>query len=179
MRTPQWRLRRLLEFFKPTEPLARLKATPMRNPVYTTSSDNCKAELIGADCAAALGIEAHGSSPVFALCRALIEAGHDPATPLHAYRDKTLALRVRSIGEAAGLEVNGDGTGFRPATKPGRASLVSQNEGARTSPPTGRCGDAVAAGAAVMSTAEYFDTIMAKKSASPSPATVLRGRHDT
>jgi hypothetical protein len=84
----------------------------MRNPVYTTSSDNCKAELIGADCAAALGIEAHGSSPVFALCRALVEAGHDPATPLEAYRGETLALRVESIGQAAKLRVAPHGVGF-------------------------------------------------------------------
>jgi hypothetical protein len=86
-----------------------------------------RAELIGTDHAAALGIEAHGPSPVLALCRALVEAGHDPATPLLAYRNNTLALRVRSIGEAAHLEVNGDGTGFRPAAKPGRASPVRQN----------------------------------------------------
>jgi hypothetical protein len=45
-----------------------------------------RAELIGANRATALGVEAHGPSPVLALCRGLLEAGHDPATPLHAYR---------------------------------------------------------------------------------------------
>jgi len=58
-----------------------------------------RVELIGANCATTLGIEAHGPSPVLALCRALVEAGHDPAT------SDMLALRVRSIGEGARLTV--------------------------------------------------------------------------
>jgi hypothetical protein len=91
------------------------------------------AELIGSNCAIALGIKAHSPSPVLALCRDLVEAGHDPATPLHVYRGNTLALKIRSIGVAARLEVNGEGTGFRPAAKPGRASLVRQNEEAAAS----------------------------------------------
>ncbi|MFY9839327.1 MAG: hypothetical protein WAK55_23200 [Xanthobacteraceae bacterium] len=48
------------------------------------------------------------------MCRKLVEAGHDPATPLEAWRGKTLCLLVRSIGEAARLEVSGEGVGFRP-----------------------------------------------------------------
>jgi hypothetical protein len=71
-----------------------------------------RAELIGSNCAVALGIEAHGSSPVLELCRILVEAGHDPATPLEAYRGDTLALLIRSIGEAARLEVSQHGVGF-------------------------------------------------------------------
>jgi hypothetical protein len=59
-------------------------------------------ELIGDDRAVALGIQAQSSAPVLALCRALVAAGHDPASP----------LRVRSIGEAADLQVNSKGTGF-------------------------------------------------------------------
>jgi hypothetical protein len=39
-----------------------------------------------------------GDAVVCALCRRLVEAGHDPATPLEIYRGATLALRVRSIG---------------------------------------------------------------------------------
>jgi hypothetical protein len=66
------------------------------------------------------------SSPVIALACKLFDVGTDPATPLDCYRGETLSLRVRSIGEAAHLEVNGAGTGFRPRTKPGSASLVSQ-----------------------------------------------------
>ena len=97
-------------------------------PSPTSAISAVRAELIGANCAIAPGIKAHSPSPVLALCRALVEAGHNPATPLHIYRGDTLALKVRSIGEAARLEVNGEGTGFRPAPKPGRASLVRQNE---------------------------------------------------
>jgi hypothetical protein len=62
------------------------------------------AELTGNICTA-LGITARGPAPVLALCRKLIEAGHDPSAPLHAYRGDMIALRVRSIGEGAGLTV--------------------------------------------------------------------------
>jgi hypothetical protein len=85
-----------------------------------------RAQLAG-DICTALGVTAKSSSPVLALCRKLVDAGHDPATPLEAYRGDTLALRVRSIGEAAKLEVNSGGTGFRLATKPGRASPMRLN----------------------------------------------------
>jgi len=85
------------------------------------------AHLQGDDTCSALDLTVQSSSPVIALCRKLIERAHDRATGLEVYRGKTLALRVRSIGQAARLEANGDGTGFRPATKAGRASLVRQN----------------------------------------------------
>jgi hypothetical protein len=67
-----------------------------------------RAELIGSDTCTALGLTCNSSSPVLALCRALIAAGHDPTTRLEAYRGETLCLRVRSIGEAANIEVNGN-----------------------------------------------------------------------
>src|SRR5262249_9799 len=62
--------------------------------------------------AATLHLTVQSSSPVLLLCSRLIDAGHDPATPLHVYRGDVLALRVRSIGEAVRLEVNAKGTGF-------------------------------------------------------------------
>ena len=59
--------------------------------------------------ATACGIEVvarrNSDAVVCALCRRLIEAGHDPATPMEVYRGATLSLRVRSIGEAAKLTV--------------------------------------------------------------------------
>jgi hypothetical protein len=65
-----------------------------------------RADLIGSSQAIAGGITVSGRhAPVLALCRALIEAGHDPAMPLEAYRDATLCLRIRSIGEGAKLTV--------------------------------------------------------------------------
>jgi hypothetical protein len=81
-----------------------------------------RAELTGSDRCSALGMTVRSSSPVLTLCRQLVEAGHDPATPLKAYRADTLALRVKSIGQGAKLEVDGEGTGFRLRRQPGRAT---------------------------------------------------------
>jgi hypothetical protein len=66
------------------------------------------AELAGG----ARGITAHSTSPVLALCRLLVEAGHGPRRPLRAYRGSVLALIVRDIGQGAKLKVNSKGTGF-------------------------------------------------------------------
>jgi hypothetical protein len=71
-----------------------------------------RAELAWDDHATACGIVARGSSPVLKLCRLLVDAGHNPSTPLEAWRNGVLCLRVRSIGEAAGLRVNNKGTAF-------------------------------------------------------------------
>jgi hypothetical protein len=70
-----------------------------------------RADLIGSDTCTAFGITARGHAAVLALCRKLIEAGHDPATPLEVYRGATLALAVRSIGEAAKLAVEDNQNG--------------------------------------------------------------------
>ena len=72
-----------------------------------------RAELTGSNLCSALVLTTRAPAPVLALCRQLVAAGHDPALPLEAYRGVTLCLRVRSIGEAARLEINGEGTGFR------------------------------------------------------------------
>jgi len=64
-----------------------------------------RAELSGGRRCSAIGITATGNAPVLALCRRLIEAGHNPTLPLEAYRGTTLCLRVRSIGEGAKLTV--------------------------------------------------------------------------
>jgi hypothetical protein len=72
-----------------------------------------EAELSGNDECRCGGITTRSSSPVLAMCRALVGAGYDPNRPLHVYRDKVLALTVRSIGEGARLTVSGNGTGFR------------------------------------------------------------------
>jgi hypothetical protein len=65
-----------------------------------------RAEIAGSNQANACGVTVSRHAPVLALCRALIGAGHDPATPLEAYRGSTLCLRVRSIGEGAKLTVS-------------------------------------------------------------------------
>jgi hypothetical protein len=72
-----------------------------------------RAELRGSDEASACGVAVRGSSPVVALCRQLVAAGYDPTTPLEAYRGDMHCLHVRSIGEAAEVEIAAHGVGFR------------------------------------------------------------------
>jgi hypothetical protein len=72
----------------------------------TGRSLTIRAEIVGQNQANACGVTVSRHAPVLALCRALIGAGHDPATPLEAYRGSTPCLRVRSIGEGAKLTVS-------------------------------------------------------------------------
>jgi hypothetical protein len=92
------------------------------------------ATLSGDDIATALGLTVQSSSPILQLCRQLVAAGHDPATPLHAYRGDTLALVVRSIGQAANLEINGKGTGFVTRHAVGTGPPIAPTAPARTGP---------------------------------------------
>jgi hypothetical protein len=100
-----------------------------KNLSSTTTQIAIRAELIGSDCCAVLGMTERGMTPVLALCRRLIEAGHDPATPLEVWRGSTLCLRIRRIGEAAQLEPSPRGVGFVRGGPP-----VAQT--ARILPPT-------------------------------------------
>jgi hypothetical protein len=87
-----------------------------------------RAELAGSDQCAAAGITARGAAPVLRLCRLLIAAGHDPRRRLEVYRGAVLALRVRSIGEAAALEINSKGTRF-VAARPVRTASPARFSG--------------------------------------------------
>ena len=50
---------------------------------------------------------------MLALCRKLIEGStYASSTPMDVYRGDVLCLKVRSLGEAARLEINSKGTGF-------------------------------------------------------------------
>jgi len=91
------------------------------NKPKITEPQALRADLIGSNTCSANGITAHGAAPVLILCRQLLAAGLDPDQALHVFRGATLALRVRSIGEAAGLEIGGDGTSFRPRREPDAA----------------------------------------------------------
>ncbi len=73
-----------------------------------------RAELAFGDTCTAAGLTATGAAPVLVLCRRLLEAGHDPATRLQAWRGSILCLVVRSIGEAAGLTVEDRPSGGKP-----------------------------------------------------------------
>jgi hypothetical protein len=85
------------------------------------------AELTGSDICTSAGITTTGVTPVLSLCRELLAAGLDADTAVEVFRGATMALRIRAIGEAAGLEINAEGNGFRPARKPDTAPLVRQN----------------------------------------------------
>src|SRR5690349_1956767 len=93
----------------------RLRSSVARNIRKTgkrsTAISAVRAELIGANTATALDVEANGPSPVVTLCGDFLRGGHDPAMSLHAYRGNTLALKVRSIGEGARLTVEANPIG--------------------------------------------------------------------
>jgi hypothetical protein len=97
-----------------------------------------RAVITGSDIATALGLTAQSPSPVLSLCRRLVDAGHDPSVPLHAYRGDTIALIIRSIGEAAGLRVGGHGVGFERIPECGAGPSVAPNAPARTGHGAGR-----------------------------------------
>jgi hypothetical protein len=83
-----------------------------KNLTNASTQTVIRAELIGSDRCSALGVNEHSPAPVLALCRLLVEAGHDPVTPLEVWRGWTLCLRIRRIGEAAELEPSPRGAGF-------------------------------------------------------------------
>jgi hypothetical protein len=70
-----------------------------------------RAEITGANEATACGLTAHGHAPVLTLCRQLIDLGHEPESPLAAYRGNTLCLLLHSIEEGAALTVEDDRLG--------------------------------------------------------------------
>ena len=96
-----------------------LVATPSRKP-----SQVVRAELVGSDRCLAAGYVTRGTTPVLAMCRKLVAAGINPAASLECYRGTTLAITAASIGQGAGLEINGHGTGFRALRKGGAASPI-------------------------------------------------------
>jgi len=66
-----------------------------------------RAQLSSDTIAVSVGIEIKSPSPVLALCRRLLDEGCASSASLQAFRGDTLCLTVRSIGEAAELEVVG------------------------------------------------------------------------
>jgi hypothetical protein len=80
-------------------------------PPRVKSQAAIRADLLGDNTCTALGIVAEANTPVLAMCRKLIAAGHGPTTRLEAYRGNVLCLWVRSLGEAARLTVKAMGNG--------------------------------------------------------------------
>jgi hypothetical protein len=82
-----------------------------------------RADLIGISQATCSGVTVSGRhAPVFSLCRALIEAGHDPDAPLEAYRGEILCLRASSLAAGAALIV-------KESTKDGRPRFATYRPG--------------------------------------------------
>jgi hypothetical protein len=99
-----------------------------------------RAELLTYDSCCALGMTVRHPAPVLALCRLLVEAGHDPATPLEAWRGDVPCLRIRSIGAAARLRVSTHGGGFErlPGSAGCTAASPVRENAAPPCPPAGR-----------------------------------------
>jgi hypothetical protein len=91
-----------------------------------------RADLAGDTCAAA-GITAQCSAPILTLCRELLAAGLDPDQSVEVFRNGTLALTVRSIGEAARLRIAPHGVGFQRLAECTGAPPVRLPEAAATS----------------------------------------------
>jgi hypothetical protein len=83
--------------------LSEFVAEPRHTPI--------RAAISGHDTCCAEGITAKASAPVLAICRKLVEAGHDSVRPLHAYRGDTLCLTVSSIGRGARYSVKDNACG--------------------------------------------------------------------
>ena len=98
--------------------------TPYLQARYVT-----RAELVGSDTCTAAGLTVTAYAPVLVLCRSLIAAGMSPDQAMECWRGSILALRIRSIGAAAGLEISGDGVGFRRTRQPDAAPPMRLNRG--------------------------------------------------
>jgi hypothetical protein len=68
--------------------------------------------LVGVDLIVVDRLSVCSDTPILDACRKLVHFGVDPKTPLHCFRNGRLAVTVRSIGEGARLEINGNGIGF-------------------------------------------------------------------
>jgi hypothetical protein len=80
------------------------------NSTHNTQA-NISATLRGDEECEAVNVVVTGHAPVLKLCRELLAQGVDPDTALTVYRRGIVALKVRSIGEAARLTVKTAGNG--------------------------------------------------------------------
>jgi hypothetical protein len=113
--------------------VARRTARPVEKSGPMTRTNTIEAKLTGDAICTAEGHTVKAGTPVIVLCRALVEAGYDPASRMEVWRGDTLALKVRRIGEAARLCIAGKGNGFavdktalRGAYKPAGAFCVQK-----------------------------------------------------
>jgi hypothetical protein len=83
---------------------ARSKAAPIIESAPPETA--IRAVLIGSDRCEAEGFTVVHPYAVQAMCKRLLDAGRDPSRSLYAYRGDMLALKARSIGEAARYDWN-------------------------------------------------------------------------
>jgi hypothetical protein len=90
------------------------------------------AQLTGSNRCDAEGLTVAGNAPVLGMCRKLLEAGFDPATPLKAYRGETLCLTVSSIGWGAKYTVDDSRSPrlvrWKPFSRGGGSSRIAPDE---------------------------------------------------
>ena len=95
----------------------RLPKDPSQAPISAT--------LIGSDRCTAEGFSVRAYAPVLALCRALIEAGHDPGRALHAHRGDKLALIVLPSARSRRIQSRMTGMGDHGSVDGGIAEGVA------------------------------------------------------
>ena len=96
-----------------------------------------RAELTGAGSCKACGITARSNTPVLKLCRLLVAAGEDPASPLEAWRGGVLCITVCSIGQGAQLTVDESRVRFarwKPFSSAAVSPLIAPKNEAATLP---------------------------------------------
>lgn len=84
-------------------------------------------ELVGFDRCECGGIAVKHNAPVLTMCRALLGAGSDPAAPLHAYRNGTLCLRIKTLAKGAKLTVEEGPNGPKIARYKAPRTLVARS----------------------------------------------------
>jgi hypothetical protein len=85
-----------------------------------------RAELFRSSICAVSGstITAIATAPVLLACRQLVEAGYPSTAAMEVYRGDVVALRVRTIGEAANLEISDRGFTRRQGGGEGQGSVI-------------------------------------------------------
>src|SRR5437868_3032071 len=104
--------RRPSRFMNPTR-AGRIQRMPDALKLGRGKPQAIRGQLIGDHTVIAPGFATcTANTPILELARLMVARGVDPRTALEIYRGKVLAIRVRSIGEAANLRTATHGTGF-------------------------------------------------------------------
>lgn len=104
--------------------VARRTARPVEKSGPMTRTNTIEAKLTGDAICTAEGHTVKAGTPVIVLCRALVEAGYDPASPMKVYRGirsrSPFALSVKPLGCALRAKATAS-----PSIKPHCAVRIS------------------------------------------------------